>query len=112
MTTSEVNLTVEQGATFTRRFQVKKDGTPSSLTGWSLYAQMRKEPGGDLVESFTLTPDNQTTDPGEVDIGLSVEETTVLLRGLYAWDFFRSKDGVVEKLAFGVVCVTARTTEI
>lgn len=77
------NLTIFQGATFTKVFAVRESDrtTVVPLTGYTARAQMRTRAGGDLLLEFTAAVD---ADDGTVTLSATDEDTAELTRsGVY-----------------------------
>lgn len=81
MTAGQYDLRIEQGATFDRLLTWTQDGVPVPLAGLSARLQVRKTVGAADPPLLALTsPDGgiTLTDPGEIRLSLTAEETAAL----------------------------------
>jgi hypothetical protein len=78
MAAAELDLTMEQGATFTRTLTISSDGVPLDLTGRTYRGKIAKFIGGTTLASFTFTLLDQVTNTGQVTMTLSAAETAAL----------------------------------
>lgn len=117
------NTILEQGATFSRTFEITNpDGTPFSLSGYSFSAQIRKLPKdtGTPIAVFTCT----LTAPNLITISLTPTQTTNVLIPVipdpknpvattrYYYDCFATApDTTVKKLVGGYLDVYPEVTK-
>lgn len=87
------NLQINQGADLRFAFRVKGvDLLPEDLTGRTFKGQIRASyDAADALADFVITPRNQTTNKGEVDVHLpntALPQATLKLSGraLYVYD--------------------------
>ena len=85
------NITIEQGATFAKRFFVvnKSDGSPFDLSGYeSGEAQVRESATSKtILGSFTVVIPNPPS-TGEVRYAMTDTDTAALPIGVKVWDLF------------------------
>jgi len=77
MGAANLDLTIEQGATFSRTLTLKDaQGVKLDLTGWTFRGQVRTSLAAvSSLASFSFAVANQTTNPGEVSFSLSATTT-------------------------------------
>lgn len=123
MSAANLDITIEQGSTFSRTLIIKdSDGDPIDLTGESFAGQVRSvATSSEIAGSFILTLLNQITNPGEVlwemtadaasDIPVSVQTKAAIKPTFYAYDIERTlANGDKERIIFGVVSVMPEVT--
>lgn len=121
MTAAKVDLTIEQGATFVRRFQflrrmdggsVTIDGQqyePQDLTGATVRAQVRRRPGSPLLQELTCTITDAAA--GRYEIQMTDEETDAITYRGGAYDCeIELADGTVTRVVEGEVTVIPQVT--
>lgn len=86
MVPAELNLQVYSGTTLeTIQFTMQdSDLNVVDLTGWSVYAQVRKACGKPIL--IDLAPTITDAANGVVEMGLTDEQTEPLAKGNYYWD--------------------------
>lgn len=79
MAAGNLDLHIEQGATFQRQLTLKDSGgTPVDLTGRTFRGKVKDNIQGDLVATFSFTLLDQITDTGKVLITLTAAETAAI----------------------------------
>jgi len=81
MAAAVLNITIEQGATFTRTLTVKDSGGDEiDITGWTLRGQVRANQfTTDILASFTGTVDpDQVTNKGMAALTISATDTAAI----------------------------------
>jgi hypothetical protein len=107
----QLDLRVVRGDEFAIRLEFySADDTPLDISGWTLGAQMRSAYQGPLIATFEIDqiglPDN------ELNLRLSVSDTTPLGEGVYPWDLQRFAGGqIVRTMLSGVTVVSSDVTE-
>ena len=113
MAAGELNLTVEQGTTFSQTLTWKIDGTAVNLTGYTARMQARKDVASSetifsLTQSAGLTLGGAA---GTIIITLTATQTAALIAGNYVYDLeLVSSAGVVTRLVQGTLAVSAEVT--
>jgi hypothetical protein len=113
MAAGELNLTVEQGTTFSQTLTWKIDGTAVNLTGYTARMQARD----DVTSSTTILSLTQSAGltlggvAGTIIIALTATQTAALVAGNYVYDLeLASSGGVVTRLVQGTLAVSAEVT--
>jgi len=110
MAVPAVNLVIEQGADFSRTFNLKKvDGSPLDLTNYNFDAKMRKWSGSKGYVSFGTTYNADPTQ-GRLTISLSHSQTGILTSGRYNYDVLvinTAIDNIITKVITGQATVNA-----
>jgi hypothetical protein len=113
MAAGELNLTVEQGTTFSQTLTWKIDGTAVNLTGYTARMQARD----DVTSSATILSLTQSAGltlggvAGTIIIALTATQTAALVAGNYVYDLeLASSGGVVTRLVQGTLAVSAEVT--
>jgi hypothetical protein len=106
-----VNLTVDQGSTWSQDVQWKT-GTPATavnLTGYTARAQVRRTASAaDVVVSLTCAI---TAATGTTTLSLTAAQTSALTAGRYVYDLeLVSAGGLVTRLCQGAFVVSAEVT--
>jgi hypothetical protein len=80
MPAANYNITIEQGASFSRTLTLKdSSGIPINLTGWTIRGQIRaSQNASSALATFTGTVANQGTNPGEATISLTPTQTAAI----------------------------------
>lgn len=79
MAAATLNLSVEQGSTFTRKLTFKDENDATiDLTGRTFSGKVRKSIGGAVVANFTFQILNQTTNEGEVYMTLTAADSDAI----------------------------------
>jgi len=105
------DLTIDQGADFFQRFQVKDTlGNIPDLTNYTGKSEIRDAAGGTLIGTFVVIMG--TTD-GYVDLVLDDNDTNLLTPGTYVYDIFitNATTDDVQRIVAGAVTVSARITQ-
>jgi len=116
MAAATVNLTCEQGATYSQSLQWKT-GTPATavnLTGYTARMQVRRTAASSDT-ALELTTENSriaiTAATGTVTLSLTAAVTAALIAGSYVYDLeLVSGAGVVTRLCQGKFTVSAEVT--
>lgn len=107
-----VNLTADQGATFTQRLTWKIDGNPVNLTGYT--ARMKVKNIVRNFEVISITSSSGITlggSAGTIDMLVSAADMTRIVAGKYSYDLeLVSPGGVVTRLVKGTFTVTPEVT--
>ena len=86
MAVPSVNIQIEQGATFSSTFDVKKsDNSPLNLNGFSFSAKMRKHAAAAGSIGFAVTYGSEPT-AGRVTLSMSNAQTGIITAGRYEYD--------------------------
>ena len=114
MPAAKLNLTVEQGATFTKRLiwrdQKKR---PINLTGYTAKMQIRESSSSDQVLFELSTENGRITLPGSgvIQLSISVPDTFLVTGGAYDLVLFApGQTGEQYRLIQGKVVVSAAVT--
>lgn len=107
-----VNLTADQGATYSQRITWKIDGNAVNLTGYT--ARMRVK---NLVRNFDVLHLTSTSGialggaAGTIDLLVSAADMTKVVAGKYSYDLeLVSPSGTVTRLIKGTFTVTPEVT--
>lgn len=105
-----VELTLEQGATFTTTINVNEnDGTPKDLSSYTARSQMRKSYYATTAKDFTLTKTNAVG--GELTMSMTAANTANLTPGRYVYDVeIEDTGGTVTRIFEGIVVVMPGVT--
>lgn len=77
MAAGQIDLPVEQGATFSWALTIKADDLPVDITGYSFRGQIRDTySSGAILASFTFTITDATA--GQVSMTMTAAETTAI----------------------------------
>lgn len=107
----QLDLRVIRGDDFRIRLEFQDaNDDPLDISGWTLGAQMRVAQQGALIATFTIDraglPDN------EMNLVLSVGDTSTLGEGVFPWDLQRFAGGqLVRTMLTGVAVVSVDITE-
>lgn len=115
------DITIEQGATFTRQITMRQsNGSPMDLTGYIGRAMVRKTYGATSPSAtFTVTFDTDRT-TGVVTLTLSATQTAAIPAGesvdgldsQYVWDFeLEDATGVVMRVLKGACYIDPEATK-
>jgi len=105
-----VDVTIDQGADFFQRFQVKDSlGNITDLTNYTGKSEIRDAAGGTLIGTFVVI---MGTTNGYVDLVMDDNDTNLLASGTYVYDIFITNTITddVQRIVAGVVSVSARIT--
>lgn len=105
-----LNLTIDQGATFSKTFTIyATDTTVLNLTGYTIRGEMRKAYAASTSQEFTISCPEPTT--GVVTISLTATQTAALTAGKYVYDVETSSPaGTVSRTLQGNATVTPEVT--
>ena len=116
MSAATLNITIEQGATFTRTFTVEENAAPKDITGYTVRGQVRKKKQ-DAVPTLTFVTNISDPTNGVFDISLTAT-ITAAISGLkevpvdYLWDLeYESPGGVVTRLVEGTASLVPEVTK-
>jgi hypothetical protein len=99
------DITIDQGATYNLGVSLNENGSPMSLTGSSVLAQIRKDSGTALLASFTTATSGTTA--GVVSLTLADSVTKNLSPGIFHYDVLLTKSGGTKiRILEGKVTVT------
>ena len=107
MAVPSVNIQIEQGATFSSTFDVKKqDSSPLNLSGFSFSAKLRKHAAAAGSIGFGATY-GSTPANGQVTLSLTPTQTGIITAGRYEYDVLISNNfsGVKTKIFTGQAMV-------
>ncbi len=115
MPAADVNLVIEQGATFEVSIQIfESDDTPRDLTGLTVNAQLRRNFRSRMATDFTIEVTTPTE--GEFKLKLTAQQTKVLRQGRYVYDVEVVDDSVlpiiVARALQGIARVQPEVTRI
>ena len=109
MTAAVYNITINQGADFSRAFVIKEDGVTKDLTNHSFQAQTREHPTHADAVSFTCTVSDAAN--GIMGISLTDEQTAAMSAGTWYWDLIMTDDaGLKSRLMEGKTFVKPGVT--
>ena len=105
-----LDLTIEQGATFSRTITIKDDSNVAvNITSDTFAGQIRKRPQSGSVEaSFTFTVTDGAN--GEVTATISATDTAAMDTGDFVYDIEWTSGSTVTRLLEGTASVTAEVT--
>jgi hypothetical protein len=113
MAAGELDLTIEQGTTYSQTLTWKIDGTAVNLTGYTARMQART----DVTATTTILSLTQSAGltlggvAGTIIIALTATQTTALAAGNYVYDLeLASSGGVVTRLVQGTLTISAEVT--
>lgn len=114
MTAGTYDITIEQGATFSRVFTWTADGSNVNLTGYTARMMVRSDIE-DTNALLTLTTENGGISlggaAGTITVTISATATAALTRGSAVYDLeLISGSSVVTRLLKGVVSITREVT--
>ena len=108
-----VNLTIDQGATFSKTLTVTTDGTTTyNISGLTLQAQLRKSyDSSSASATFTCTIVDGSV--GSYSLNLSAADTTALAAGRFVFDVeLILADSTYDKVHSGIATVLPEATKI
>ena len=108
-----VNLTIDQGATFSKTLTVTTDGTTTyNISGLTLQAQLRKSyDSSSASATFTCTIVDGSV--GSYSRNLSAADTTALAAGRYVYDCeLILADSTYDKVHSGIATILPEATKI
>lgn len=106
----ELNLKIDQGSTFEKSFRWRDtDGDPKDLTGYSIAAQIRSEPGGSLQANFGAA----ITDPtnGEFKLVLAATASSAIQSGWYVYDIELTQNASTTRVVEGKLEIRPEVTK-
>lgn len=116
MPANELNLTIEQGATF-ENLLTFKDASQAviDVTSWDIAGQIRRTwDSPTIIETFTFTKANQITNTGEVTMSLTDAETSAILAlertTEFVYDVEATVSGKKYRVMQGIVFLRAEVT--
>ena len=102
-------LDLDQGSDFSIVMELENDNsTPMNLSGFSVYSQFRKSYGSTVAHSFNAVVLNASQ--GTIKLSLSGIASSSIKPGRYLYDVEVTSDGVVSRIAEGIVTVTPQVT--
>ena len=116
MTAGILNLTIEQGTTYSQRLTWKIDSNAVNLTGYTARMKVRAVNRRDREPLISLTSSagggiTLGGSAGTIDIAISAASTASLVPEKYTYDLeLVSSGGVVTRLVKGTVTVAAEVT--
>lgn len=115
MSAGILNITIEQGATFTRTITWTISGTAVNLTGYVARLQVRADYDTDPIISLTSAAGGGITlggVAGTIVLLVSATATAALTPGSYLWDLeVEAADGTVTRLLKGQATVDPEVTK-
>lgn len=112
MPAAKLNLTVEQGTTYSKRLVWKdKNRRPINIVGWSARMHIRKTVADSVVILELTSANGRIAFPaaGAIEIRLTAAETAALQPGVYDLEMV-APDGSVTRLVEGKVIVSPEVT--
>jgi hypothetical protein len=106
-----VELTIEQGATFTTEVTVNDaNGDPKDLTDYEVRSQIRKSYYSSTSTSFDITIDDVLG--GIITMGMSANTTSNINPGRYVYDVVieDTNSGVITRIFEGIATVLPNVT--
>jgi len=112
MAAGQLNILMEQGATFSRTLTVYSTGTtPLNLTGKTLRGQLRKNLSDATVAgTFVFTLANQTTSPGVATWIMAATDTALLPAQTLRYDVELVDGTTVTRILEGEAFVSGEVT--
>jgi hypothetical protein len=112
MAAGQLNILIEQGATFSRVLTVYSTGsTPLNLTGKTLRGQLRKNlSDADPAATFTFTAADQSTSPGVATWLLAATATALLPAQTLRYDVELVDGTTVTRILEGEAFVSGEVT--
>lgn len=112
MAAGQLNILIEQGATFSRTLTVYSTGTtPLNLTGKTLRGQLRRNLTDSAVAgTFTFTLANQGTNPGVATWFLAATDTALLPAQTLRYDVELVDGATVTRILEGEAFVSGEVT--
>lgn len=108
MSAGTYDLTIEQGATFSRTITVTENSSPKNLTGWTGRASFKKTYGGSKKADFNVTITDEPN--GVLTMSLTADQTSKLSGdGVYDLEIDDGA-GTVIRLLQGTVTVSPEVT--
>ncbi|HND36774.1 MAG TPA: hypothetical protein PKZ49_09180 [Nitrosomonas sp.] len=104
MAAGKLNLTIEQGSTFTRLLTIKSGGTPVNLSGYSFAGQVRRKHSDQKkLAEFTCAVGSPTSN-GQVTISLTATQTSAI-------PFIYDDDGNLEVFYYDIEMTVGSTVD-
>jgi hypothetical protein len=104
---AKVNLIIDQGTTFISQFSVYNEADePVDFSAYTGAAQMRKSYTSSTSYSFDVI----VSKTGLVTLGMSATNTALITAGRYLYDVEVTNNGIVSRIAEGIVTVTPQVT--
>lgn len=120
MSAAHYDLTIEQGATYSVRFEWREDdgssppsGPLMDVTGYTPHMQIKTQLGGDVLATFTLAS-GLSASAGVVELHIGADVTAALPRGgVYDIELHNTADATeVIRLVQGAVELSREVTTV
>lgn len=109
---SYVELTIDQGATFTKARTLRnEDQTPKNLAGYTFLSQIRKSfystnPTANIAVTVTDAAN------GKIELSMDAANTAIIKAGRYVYDLkMTTNEGVTIREMEGVVTITPQVSK-
>lgn len=103
MAVPSVNLTIDKGTNFVTSLNLKQDGAPINLTGYTFSSKLKKHHNASTFFPFTITAVSPSS--GLINIGMASTITSTIPTGRYVYDVLITYSGVTSKVVEGTVIV-------
>ena len=104
----KANLVIDQGTDYSTTVNLTDDdGNPTSLSGYSVAAKLRKWDTSSNSVSFSATVNE---DLGQVTLQLTDTQTANLVPGRYVYDVLLTNAGITSRIVEGIITVTPGVT--
>lgn len=104
----KANLVIDQGTDYSTTVNLTDDdGNPTSLSGYSVAAKLRKWYTSSNSVSFSATVNE---DLGQVTLQLTDSQTGNLVPGRYVYDVLLTNGGITSRIVEGIITVTPGVT--
>lgn len=118
MSAAELDITIEQGANFSRSLIYKINDTPVDLTDYTAKGQIRFSPSAEPVAEFDITFATPRSS-GAFSISLTALDTEAIPTGetatakesIYRYDLVLQKAGVVTRILQGRAYISPAITK-
>lgn len=116
MSAGSYDITIEQGATFTRQMTVTQNGSAWNITGYTVRMQIRSDPASSTIILTCSTGSDgrivlTTPASGIFTITISAATTATLTAGEYVYDLELESASVVTRLLEGRCMISAEVTK-
>ena len=106
-----VNINMDQGASYNMTLTVRgSTGSPTNLTGYTAYAQMRKSYYSSTAYDFTTGITAPSS--GNISLSMGATSTSALSEGRYVYDVEIYNGSSTTRVIEGIVTVTPQVTKI
>ena len=107
-----LNLTIEQGSTYSNTWTFLEGNAPRDFAGFSARMQIRKRHGDPVALASLGTEQGgiELGNDGRVTIQLTADETAAIPAGYHVYDLKISRDDYAERLVEGVARVEPNVT--